>query len=38
MPAVLWRLGPTSDVIARTPIIVRGVVLAVERWVHDKNE
>jgi N-acetylmuramoyl-L-alanine amidase len=38
MPAVLWRLGPTSDIVAQTPTIVRGVVLAVERWVHDLNE
>ncbi len=38
MPAVLWRLGPTGDIIAHTPTVVRGVVLAVENWVRDINE
>ena len=38
MPAVLWRLGLISEIVAQTPTIVRGVVLAVERWVHDLNE
>ena len=38
MPAVSWRLGPTSEIVAQTPTIVRGVVLAVERWVLDLTE
>ena len=29
---------PYLDIVAQTPTIVRGVVLAVERWVHDLNE
>jgi len=38
MPAVLWQLGPTSNIIAHTPTIVRGVVLAVENWVRATEE
>ena len=38
MPAVLWRVGPTADIVAHTPTIVRGVVLAVENWVRQPSE
>ncbi len=38
MPAVLWQLGPTANVVAHTPTVVRGVVLAVEDWVREVQE
>jgi len=38
MPAILWQLGPTADIISHTPTLARGVVVAIERWAQTHGE
>jgi N-acetylmuramoyl-L-alanine amidase len=38
MPAILWQLGPTAEIISHTPTLVRGVVVAIEGWAQTRSE